>query len=209
MLLHTAGFGYDFFNHDLVEYGHAKNVPSVVSRSMDSLRSVLVHEPGERWEYGSHIDWAGKVEGACGKRLGAVFSERIFGPLDMNDSSFEPTASMRQRRVTMHRRSDDGPLTPLPDFELPPNPEQHMGGHGLYATVGDYMTFIRMVLNDGASAHRRMLKAETAARMSENGLGDLKIRLLPGAIPSLSNDAEFFPLSWIYGAHPKRSFHIG
>ena len=25
-----------------------------------------------------------------------------------------------------------------------------MGGHGLYATVGEYMKFIRMMLNDGA-----------------------------------------------------------
>ena len=38
----------------------------------------------------------------------------------------------------MHQREADGSLTPLPDFELPPEPEVHMGGHGLYATVGDY-----------------------------------------------------------------------
>ena len=29
--------------------------------------------------------------------------------------------------------------------------------------------------------------------MGENGLGDKTIRMLPGAIPTLSNDAEFFP----------------
>jgi methyl acetate hydrolase len=29
--------------------------------------------------------------------------------------------------------------------------------------------------------------------MERNGLGDMKIKLLPGVIPSLSNDAEFFP----------------
>ena len=27
----------------------------------------------------------------------------------------------------------------------------------------------------------------------QNGLGDMKIKGLPGVIPSLSNDAEFFP----------------
>ena len=71
LMLHTAGFGYDFFNHDLVKYGEKRNVPSVVTASMASLRSVLLFDPGERWEYGSSIDWVGKVvEGARGKRLG-------------------------------------------------------------------------------------------------------------------------------------------
>ena len=52
LLLHTAGFGYDFFNYDLIKYGQKKNVPSVATSSMASLRSVLLFDPGERWEYG-------------------------------------------------------------------------------------------------------------------------------------------------------------
>ena len=44
----------------------------------------------------------------------------------------------------------DGSLTPLPDLQLPPEPEVHMGGHGLYGSIGEYMKFIRMWLNDGA-----------------------------------------------------------
>ena len=202
LLLHTAGFGYDIFNHDLVKYGQAKDVPSVVSSSMASLRSVLLFDPGERWEYGSNMDWAGKVvEGATGKRLGEVMQERIFEPLGMNHSAFTLTPVTRERRATIHQRGDDGKLTPLSDFELPQEPEQHMGGHGLYATVGDYMKFIRMVLNDGAGPNGRVLKAETVARMASNGLGPLKIKSLPGAIPALSHEAEFFPgmpKSWGY-----------
>jgi methyl acetate hydrolase len=71
--LHTAGFGYDFFNYDLVKYGQLKAVPSVVSSSMASIRTPLLFDPGERWEYGVNIDWAGKVvESVRGKRLGDV-----------------------------------------------------------------------------------------------------------------------------------------
>ena len=44
------------------------------------------------------------------------------------------------------------------------------GGHGLYATVGDYMKLIRMFLNDGAGPNGRVLKAETVQQMWENGL---------------------------------------
>ena len=204
LLLHTAGFGYDFFNHDLVKYGAAKNVPSVVSASLASMRSVLLHDPGTAWEYGSNIDWVGKVvESVRGKRLGEVMKERIFTPLGMKDTAFIISASMRPRLATMHARSPDGVMSTMAGFELTQEPEQHMGGHGLYSTIGDYMKFVRMVLNDGAAPDgaARVLKAETLAMMTANALGDMKIKMLPGAIPSLSNDAEFFPgmpKSWGY-----------
>ena len=201
-MLHTAGFGYDFFNEDLVKYGKVRDVRSVVTASMASLRSVLLFDPGERWEYGSNIDWVGKVvEGARGKRLGEVMRERIFEPLGMNDTAFVLSPEMRERRATIHQRGEGGNLTPLSDFELPQDPEQHMGGHGLYGTVGDYMKFIRMVLNDGDGTHRRVLEAETVERMAQNGLGEKKIKCLPGVLAHLSNDAEFFPgmpKSWAY-----------
>jgi methyl acetate hydrolase len=194
LLLHTAGFGYDFFNDDLIKYGEKRNVPSVVSASQASLDSVLLFDPGERWEYGSNIDWAGKVaEAVGGARLGMLMHERIFAPLGMNDTAFVMTPGMRAHRSTIHQRGEDGSLVPLPDFELTSEPEQHMGGHGLYGTVGDYMKFIRMILNDGAGPSGRVLSAETVRTMAQNHLGDLKISRLPGAIPSLSNDAEFFP----------------
>jgi methyl acetate hydrolase len=163
LMLHTAGFGYDFFNEDLVKYGEARGVPSVVTSTMASLRSVLLFDPGERWEYGSNIDWVGKVvEGARGKRLGEVMQERVFRPLGMEDTGFEISSSMRPRRATIHQRNEDGSLTPNPDLELPQDPEQHMGGHALYGTVGDYMKFIRMFLNDGHGASGRVLESETA-----------------------------------------------
>jgi methyl acetate hydrolase len=68
-----------------------------------------------------------------------------------------------------------------------------MGGHGLYATVGDYCRFIRMWLNDGAGEHGRVLTAETVRMAERNGLGEKKIKGLPGVIPTLSHFAEFFP----------------
>ncbi|GAC1305035.1 MAG: serine hydrolase domain-containing protein [Vulcanimicrobiaceae bacterium] len=194
LLLHTAGFGYDFFNHDLLKYGERKDVPSVVTSTHASMRGALLFDPGTRWEYGTNIDWVGRVvEGATGKRLGEVMRERIFGPLDMHDTSFRMTPEMRARRASLHQRAEDGTFTALSDFELPQEPEVQMGGHALYSTVGDYMKFIRMILCDGLGPRGRVLKAETVALMASNHLGDLKIKSLPGAIPTLSNDAEFFP----------------
>jgi methyl acetate hydrolase len=92
----------------------------------------------------------------------------------------------------MHTRGDDGSLTPI-EFELPSPPEVQMGGHGLYGTVGDYLRFIRMWLNDGEGEHGVLLKPETVQMAAQNHLGDLKLTTLPGVIPFYSNDIEFFP----------------
>jgi methyl acetate hydrolase len=193
LMLHTAGFGYDFFSHTYNRLAQEKGQPSVITSSKASLMTPLLFDPGDKWEYGSNIDWCGQVvEAITGKRLGEVFKARIFEPLGMHDTTFELTDTMRSRLAGMHARNADGSLTPK-DFELPAKPEVHMGGHGLYSTVGDYMRFIRMWLNDGNGEHGRVLQAETVRMAEKNHLGDKKIKMLPGVIPSLSNDAEFFP----------------
>ena len=163
----------------------------------------LLFDPGDKWEYGSNIDWCGQVvESIRGKRLGEVMKERIFAPLGMEDIAFSLTPSMRARLAAIHQREADGSLTPLPDLQLPPEPEVHMGGHGLYASIGEYMKFIRMWLNDGAGPHGRVLKKETVEAAVRNGLqAHQTVTMLPGVITTLSNDAEFFPglkKSWCY-----------
>ena len=195
LLLHIAGFGYDFFNATYNRLAKEHGQPSVVTATRAALQSPLLFDPGERWEYGSNIDWAGQVvEGITGKRLGEVFAERIFAPLGMTETSFVMTPAMRAKMATMHQRDTSGALKPLDGFTLPQPPEVDMGGHGLYATVGDYCRFIRMWLNDGEGEHGRVLKRETVLAAEKNGLGsNHKVVKVPGVIPELSNDAEFFP----------------
>jgi methyl acetate hydrolase len=193
LLLHTAGFGYDFFNATYARLAEQKGQPSVITASKAALMTPLLFDPGEKWEYGSNLDWVGQVvEGITGQRLGDVFQSRIFNPLGMRDMTFALHDGLRARLAGMHARNADGSLAPM-DFELPSAPEVHMGGHGLYGTVGDYMRFIRMWLNDGRGEHGQVLKPETVRMAERNHLGQLKVTMLPGVIPSLSNDAEFFP----------------
>lgn len=193
LLTHTAGMGYDFFNTTYNRLAQEKGQSSVITASKAALMTPLLFDPGEKWEYGSNLDWCGQViESVTGRRLGEVFKTRIFEPLGMTDTTFELTDALRRRLAGMHARNPDGSLMPM-EFELPAAPEVHMGGHGLYGTVGDYMRFIRMWLNDGAGENGRVLKVETVRMAEKNHLGDKKITMLPGVIPSLSNDAEFFP----------------
>jgi methyl acetate hydrolase len=203
LMLHTAGLGYDFFNASYFRLAQEQGQPSVVTCSKASLMTPLLFDPGDKWEYGSNLDWCGQiVESIRGKRLGEVMKERIFAPLGMEDIVFSLTPSMRSRLAVIHQRGADGSLTPLPDMQLPPDPEVHMGGHGLYASIGEYMKFIRMWLNDGAGPNGRVLKQETVAAAVRNGLREGQtVVMLPGVIATLSNNAEFFPglkKSWCY-----------
>lgn len=204
LMLHTSGLCYEFFSEDDLKYRTSQNIPTVVSSTFDSIRTVLLHEPGAAWTYGVNVDWLGRVaERLRGKRLGEIMKERIFDPLGMRDIGFQMSESMKARRVTIHDRSADGKLTPLPDLVLPDPPAMDMGGHGLYATVGEYMKFIRMILNDGAGPNGRVLKAETVAAMATDGLAALGLAVggWTTSIPSLSNTGAFFPGSdkgWAY-----------
>ena len=194
LLLHTAGLGYDFFNENYNRLAREHGQASVITASKASISTPLLFDPGDRWEYGSNIDWVGQVvEGITGKRLGEVMQDRIFEPLGMNSTSFALTPSMRSRLTQVHQRESDGSLTPLTDFELPQDPEIQMGGHGLYSTAEDYCKFIRMWLSDGRGPHGEVLKAETVFAAEKNGLGEMKIKGLPSMNPSLTNFAEFFP----------------
>lgn len=194
LLLHTAGFGYDFFNETYNRLAEEHGQPSVITSSRASLTTPLLFDPGEEWEYGSNIDWAGQVvEGIAGKRLGEVMHERILEPLGMKSTSFTLNENMRNRLADIHQRSEDGSLEPM-GFELPADPEVHMAGHGLYSTAEDYSKFIRMWLNDGMGPKGPVLERQTVQQAARNGLeGDMKIKGLPGVIPTLSNYAEFFP----------------
>lgn len=202
LLLHTAGFGYDFFNESYNRLSQEHGQPSVITCSKAALTTPLLFDPGEKWEYGTNIDWAGQVvESIRGHRLGDVMRQRIFEPLEMADTAFTMSPSMKDRLAPIHQRESDGSLTPLIGFELPAEPEVHMGGHGLHGTVGDYMKFIRMWLNDGAGTSGRVLSPETVAAAVQNGLEGQHVGLLPGVLPTLSNDAEFFPgvpKGWAY-----------
>jgi CubicO group peptidase (beta-lactamase class C family) len=195
LLTHTAGFGYDIWSPEVGKYMEAMEVPGVISCQNKALTTPLLFDPGERWFYGINIDWAGKmVEAASGKRLGQYMGDNILGPLGMDSTGFRITDGMRKRLAKIHHRGPDGALTPDTALELPQEPEFEMGGGGLYSTAGDYLKFVRMMLNHGKSDKgEAVLKPETTAEMSKNAMGDATVCPLKTAAPPFSNDAEFFP----------------
>jgi CubicO group peptidase (beta-lactamase class C family) len=195
LLTHTAGFGYDNWNPDIGKYMRALDVPAVGTCRNAALATPLTFDPGERWQYGISIDWAGKmVEAASGQRLGQYMRDNILGPLGMDSTAFRISDDMRRRLAKVHHREADGSLRADPVRELPQDPEFEMGGGGLYGTAADYLKFVRMMLNEGRSATgEAVLKLATVAEMSRNSMGDTRVTLLRSTAPAVSLDAEFFP----------------
>jgi methyl acetate hydrolase len=193
LLTHTAGFSYEFWNADILRYQEVMGVPNIASGKIAALKTPLLFDPGERWEYGISIDFAGlAVEAVSGKKLSAYMQDHLLGPLGMNDTAFKIRPDMRARLATIHARGEDGALTPI-EFELPQDPEFDLGGGGLYGTAGDYARFVRMVLNRGELDGVRVLDAETVDLMCQNVIGDLRVTPMKTVMPQFSNDAEFFP----------------
>lgn len=192
LLTHSAGFSYEIWNTDIQKVQAALGIPGVLECKNKALTTPLLFDPGENWDYGINIDWAGKmIEAVTRRPLGDVMQENLLGPLGMSSTAFKISAGMRQRLAGTHLRDGDGKLAPFP-FEIPQEPEFQMGGGGLYGTMGDYLKFVRMVLNGGQLRGERVLKPETVAALCVNQMGSNRVSLLKAAIP-LTNDAEFFP----------------
>ena len=193
LLLHTAGFGYDFFNPTLSRFAREHGLRAILTGTRAALDAPLLFDPGEGWEYGIGMDWAGQViEGVTGLPLAAAMQERLLDPLGMEDTGFRIRPHMRARLAKIHQRGKDGSLTST-DIELPAAPEVDMGGHGLYSTARDFAKFLRMWLAGGTGPLGRILKSETIKMASRSGLGAHRVHPLPGVRPNVSHDLDFFP----------------
>ncbi|HZP99780.1 MAG TPA: serine hydrolase domain-containing protein [Reyranella sp.] len=187
LLTHTSGLGYDTWNAEIVRYCKLTGTPAVGSCKNAALTTPLLADPGERWEYGISIDWAGKmVEAASGQRLDRYFTENIFNPLGMADSGFAIGPAQRPRKARMHERTAQG-IAEM-EHELPQTPEFHMGGGGLYSTVPDYLKFTRALLAGGEP----ILRPSTVATMFLNAMSaGVLCRPLKSQTPTRSADLDF------------------
>jgi CubicO group peptidase (beta-lactamase class C family) len=193
LLTHTSGLGYDTWNADVMRYRKATGIPAVGSCQNAALTTPLLAEPGERWEYGISIDWIGKlVEVVSGKSLGSYMQDNIFSPLGMSSTGYRISPGMEVRRASTHQRQPDGSLTPT-DWVRQQEPLIELGGGGLYSTAGDYLQFVRMILNRGSANGSQVLQPATVDLMAQNAMGDIRVTMLKTQTPERSLDAEFFP----------------
>jgi len=193
LLTHTAGFGYEFLNADLIRYVKTSGTPSGSTGKLASLRMPLLFDPGDRWEYGINLDWVGRaVEAVSGLPLEVYFRQHVFAPLGMSDTDYVISSAQRSRLVSAHQRKPDGSLEPI----TPPDPpwrEFWSGGGGLYSTGRDYLVFLQMLMHQGRFNGAQLLRPQTVTLMGQNQIGDIRAGVAKTAMPERSNDFDFFP----------------
>ncbi len=192
LLTHTSGYVYEIWNVNAARHAGTGQVPSILEGGDGFLAAPLAFDPGTRWEYGIGSDVLGVLIAAVtGQTLEEYFSESIFEPLKMHDTSFHLSEQELPRLATTYSRSDRGDLSSLPARS---NSAFLSGGGGLVSTAPDYIRFLRALLNGGELDGARILNRETVALMAQNHIGELEAGSSGGtAIPALSNSFDFFP----------------
>ena len=185
LLTHTSGLAYDNWDANLLRY--AAHAP-------EGEIAPLMTDPGTRWEYGTSLDWTGRlVERVSGLSLEEYFQRHILQPLGMTDTSFILPPNKFDRLVDSWQRQHDGKLEILPRKQPQP-PKAFNGGGGLYSTAADYVRFMQAILRKGqGQTGARILSAATVAQMTTNQVGTLSAGKMKTARPERSSDVDFHP----------------
>lgn len=188
LLNHTSGLSYGFVEPEsLIDQTYMANGLNVLAGISGNLAELcdrlgalpLAFQPGTQWRYSFATDvTAHLVEVLSGQRYDDFLRQRIFEPLGMSDTGFCVSADKLERLPAMYIPGDFlDPMAPGPTLMSPGGdagasrlPAFLSGGGGLFSSAADYVTFLRLLINDGEWAGVRLLKAETLQMMRTNQL---------------------------------------
>ncbi|KAK1254035.1 hypothetical protein MKX08_008030 [Trichoderma sp. CBMAI-0020] len=207
LLTHTSGFGYSFMNERIRDWSFPAGVNEFSGRIEHIISQPLVFQPGEGWEYGTGIDWAGvAVERISGLALNAYFQQFIFDPLGIKDMTMFPSKDMKDRLAYMHSRAPDGIIRPrdhLLQLSLVIDPNNvaetrrvfNRGGAGVFARPQEYCKVLAVLLNDGTYPRTgvQLLRKETVDEMFRNQIPHRQG--IPASKPDLTSAiGELYPV---------------
>jgi CubicO group peptidase (beta-lactamase class C family) len=173
----------DVITHTSGLAGDQQNMGTLAETAKKLAARPLEFQPGEKWQYSPGLSVAGRVvEVASGMKFDEFLLQRIFQPLGMNDTTFNPTDKQRSRIVTLYKPSDDKKsLVPtthwINDFSehREPNPSG-----GLFSTATDIARFYQMVLNGGELDGKRILSEKAAKLLTTIHSADVTTGFTPG-----------------------------
>lgn len=184
LLSHSSGLGYSFASDELARW-------SAANPQVDPISAFpLLFDPGSGWAYAVGIAVVGRVlEQIEGTTLDAFMEQRIFDPLEMDDTGYTVPDAKRSRVAAVFRMTAEGLVeSPVPDVVR----SAVSGDGGLFSTAEDYARFIQMILRNGlAPDGTPLLQAESVRMLTQNQLGDVRVSLQDEPMPLL---ARAFPL---------------
>ena len=170
---HTAGFSYGSGNSPVDKmYGDVNVFATDLTGLIDKVGKMpLLYQPGDRWVYSvAHDVQAALVEKLSGQKFDEFVRQRIFRPLEMNESMFKVPAEKKSRVPALYSMGRDGKLA-IDSSPLGSNyGDQVFGGYSISTTIGDYALFAQMLLNKGQLNGVRLLSPKTVELMAMNHL---------------------------------------
>ena len=200
LLRHTSGLTYGFQQRSNVDaayrevkIGEVEKAGTLQSMIEDLAKIPLEFSPGDAWNYSVSTDVIGYLVGKIsGQPFEQFLKERIFDPLDMNDTDFFVPADKAHRFAACYSADGKGGMTlqddPTGSSYLSP-PSFISGGGGLCSTAADYLTFCRALINGGELGGVRLIGPKTLALMTSNHLPGG--RDLPEMSRSLFSEATY------------------
>ena len=183
LLLHTSGMRQNQFLYRDMK-GRAPYLAAINAKP-------VVTPPGKEYTYS---DWNMIVlqlvlERLSGKTLDALVAERVFGPLGMHDTMFNPPDSLKPRIApTEIQEFRGGQVWGVVHDENAWALGGVAGHAGLFSSARDLGVFVQMLLNGGEYNGVRILRPETIARWTARQLKD-QSRALGWDTPSSPSSA--------------------
>src|SRR4051812_47401573 len=176
LMTHTSGLVYDFSAGDaeLAKiWGKADiwNGPGLLGFITKLSKLPLKHQPGDAWTYGVNQDVLGAlIEKVSGQSFGEFLQERIFRPLNMNDTGFDVPESKMNRLAKTYKLVNGKFVEDQPIVETWPEKGRGIeaGGAGIFSTADDFARFAQMLCNGGTLDGKRILGRKTIEFMTAN-----------------------------------------
>ncbi len=137
----------------------------------------LDFQPGTRWSYspGTGLDVVARIiEIASETPFDGFLRERVFDPLEMNNSYFNLPGEMGSKRVVIEGSKAWAKLKGWGETKY------ISASGGLSSAAEDYLHFEQMLLNGGELFGHRLLRPTSVKMMSGNQVGDLYSGLTGG-----------------------------
>lgn len=164
LLSHTAGIAFP------------RRAPSDGAISLKAyvaslLKTPLAFQPGSAYEYGFGPTVAGRIiELVSGMKYDAFLQAKIFAPLGMKDTMFNPDDAHRARIARTYKMDDEThELVPgYNPFVTSDASVTHMvePSGGLFSTAADMGRFYSMIANGGELDGVRIISAKSVADMT-------------------------------------------
>jgi CubicO group peptidase (beta-lactamase class C family) len=193
LLVHTSGFSYESIHPLQMQWlqFHGREV-GMAGTVLERYSAPMVFQPGSSWMYGPSLDFVGLlIERVTGQTLESYMRVNLWEKLGIKDMTFfiSKNEGMKSRFAEMANRdaatgkiSKHQGYVPWADETGLKETEGCMGGHGVFATLEEYIKVLHAVLT--CDDDEKILRKETLELLFSPQLGPASKATMNGFLQS-------------------------